>query len=329
MGKYVIRRILLMIPVVIGVVIIVFCLNRLMPGDPVEMQLPDGYTQEEYDLQAEKMGLDRPFVVQLGDYFWGIVSRFDLGTSYITGRTVASDVQGRIWITVKIGLLSILITMLIALPFGILSATHHNTVTDYIVTVLSIFFSAMPGFWMALMMILIFSLKLKWLPASQLTGWKNYIMPVLCNALMPISMTTRMTRSSMLEVVRQDYIRTARSKGLSQRIVTYRHALRNALIPIITMIGSQFSVILGGSVVIESVFSIPGMGALLVSSITTRDYMVISGVTFLISLFVSIINLFVDIAYSFVDPRIKAQFIRSSKARVKESPKVSGKEAAA
>ncbi len=316
MLKYTLKRLVMLIPVLLGVLIIVFTLNFIMPGDPVANQLPVGYTQEDYDLQQAKMGLDKPYVVQLGTYIWGVVSRLDLGTSYYSNRPVSDEISDRVWITLKIGIFSCLFTIILSLPLGIFSAVKQYSVLDYTVTTLTVILAAVPGFVLALGGILLFSLKLKWLPASGLSTWKHYILPVFCNGLMPVAAVARMTRSSMLEVIRQDYIRTARSKGLKERSIIFKHALKNALIPVITVIGQQFSMIIGGSIIIESIFSIPGMGMLMVNAINTRDYPEVMGITFVISAFMCVLMLIVDLVYAAVDPRIKAQF--SSGKRRKE-----------
>lgn len=315
MLKYTLKRILLMVPVLLGVLVIVFSLSYLMPGDPVLNQMPDNYTQEQYDEVQHEMGLDRSFLVRLADYIVGVVTRFDLGTSYMTNRPVASAVGERVWVSIRIGLLSVGITVLMGIPFGIISAVKQKTPIDYFVSILSVFLASMPGFWLALMGIIIFSIQLKVLPASGLSTWRHYILPVACNGMMSLAGTTRMTRSSLLEVIRQDYIRTARAKGLRERAIIRHHALKNALIPVITMIGGQVSMVIGGSVITETIFSIPGMGSLMVTAINNRDYPTIMGVTLVIAIFVCCMNLLVDLAYAMVDPRIKAQFAGAAKTR--------------
>lgn len=308
MLKFTIKRILLMIPVLLGVIVIVFSLCHLMPGDPVAAQMPANYTEEMYAKKAAEMGLDRPFLVQLGDYIWGIVTRFDLGTSFTTRRSVTQMVAERLPATLKIGALSMTFAVVVSLLLGIVTAVKQYSVMDNIVTTIAIILAAVPNYWMALMFILLFSAKLNILPASGLTTWKHYILPVVCNGAMTVAAVTRMTRSSMLEVIRQDYVRTARSKGLKEKVIVFKHCLKNALIPVITMIGQQFSMILGGSVVIETIFSIPGMGTLLVTAVNGRDYQTVAGITFVISLFMCIIVLLVDIMFAVVDPRIRVQF---------------------
>ncbi len=321
MLKYIIKRLLMLIPVLLGVLIIVFILNFIMPGDPVANQLPVGYTQEDYDAMEAKLGLDKPFHIQLGTYIWGVVSKFDLGTSYYSNRPVTQEISERLGVTLKLGLMSCLFTVLLSLPLGIFSAVKQYSVADYTITTLTVILAAIPGYVLALGGILLFSLKLNILPASGLTSWKHYVLPVVCNGLMPVAAVARMPRSSMLEVIRQDYIRTARSKGLTEKVIIMKHALKNALIPVITVIGQQFSMIIGGAIIIESIFSIPGMGSLMVTAINTRDYPEVMGITFVISVFTSVMMLIVDLVYAAVDPRIKAQFSGSKKKTAKTTEK--------
>ena len=315
-----------MIPVLLGVLLIVFTISHFMPGDPVISVLGTEFTEEEYVAKKHEMGLDKSYFEQFFNYVYKLVTRGDLGTSYATSQPVANEIHNRIWISLAIGVLGLLVTALIGIPFGILSATKQYSVWDYSVTVAAMFFASVPGFWLALMMMIVFALKLRWLPASGITTWKHYIMPALalafnpmCYAMMSVASTTRMTRSSMLECIRQDYIRTARAKGVQERVVVYKHALVNALIPVITIIGSQVGALVGGSVVVETIFSIPGMGMYLMTSISTRDFPAIMGVVVVLSVFASLANLLVDIIYSLADPRIKAQFAGTNRNRKKKS----------
>lgn len=315
MIRYTIRRILYMIPVMLIVLIIVFTVCHFMPGDPVKMLLGATYTEEQYIAKTEEFGLDRPYLVQLGSYIFNLVTKRDLGISFMTGRPVTAELSGRIAISLKLGVFSCCLTFLLAIPIGIISAVKQNSILDYSFTSLSVFLAAMPGFWLALMLIVVFALKLNILPASGLRTWQSYILPVLCNALSATAVTVRMTRSSMLEVIRQDYVSTARAKGISESKVIIRHALRNALIPVITVIGSQFSAIIGGSVVIENIFSIPGMGVRLVNAIGNRDYQLVMSITLIICAFTMVVMLIVDLVYSLVDPRIRAEFEQTSKIK--------------
>ena len=308
MLRFTVKRLLWMIPVLLGILFIVFTLSHFMPGDPVQSKLGTNYTQEQYDAMEHELGLDQPFLKQFWDYLVGVVTRFDLGMSYKSYRPVNTMIFERLGTTLKLGIFSSIVTIIISMPLGIISARHQYSPLDYSVTTVSLIFASVPGFWLAMMMMILFALKLGWLPSSGIGSWKNYVMPVLAQGLMPLASVTRMTRSSMLEVIRQDYIRTARAKGLPENKVINRHALKNALIPVITVIGMQMSMIFGGSVVIETIFSMPGLGTLLMSSINGRDYPAIMGIVFIISLSVCVVNLLVDLVYAAVDPRIKAQF---------------------
>ena len=236
MIKYILKRLLQMIPVLIGVMIIVFSLSYLMPGDPVLNQMPDNYTQEQYDEVQHEMGLDQPFLVQLGQYIWGVVTRFDLGTSYMTNRAVTTSIAERVWVTIRLGVLSVGVTVLLGIPFGIISAIKQKTALDYTVSILAVVLASIPGFWLALEGIVVFSIKLGVLPASGLSTPAHYVLPVLASGMMSLAGTTRMTRSSLLEVIRQDYIRTARAKGLREMaMVRQPRPVKNALIPVITI----------------------------------------------------------------------------------------------
>jgi peptide/nickel transport system permease protein len=307
--KYSIKRILLMIPILLGVIIIVYSISYFMPGDPVQTVLgATGYTQEQYDMTAHRLGLDVGLPMQIFNYLKNLVTKGELGVSYYTGRSVMEEVVQRAPISIGIGILSSLVLIVISVPIGIISAVKQNSVLDYCISVLAIVLASVPGFWLALEFILLFSLKLRWLPASGLSTWKHYILPVACNSLGSIAMLARMTRSSMLEVIRADYVRTAKAKGVKYEVVITRHALKNALIPIITVIGAQFSMIIGGSVIIENIFSIPGMGSRLVAAISNRDYTMLVGITVVLSTFTMLMVLLTDLMYAFVDPRIKAEF---------------------
>ncbi len=317
MIKYIIKRLLQMIPVLLGVLIIVFSLSYLMPGDPVLNQLPDNYTQEQYDQVEHEMGLDQPYLIQLGQYIWGVVTRLDLGTSYMTNRAVSATIAERVGVTIQLGVLSVCVTVVLGIPFGIISAIKQKTALDYTVSILAVVLASIPGFWLALMGIVVFSIKLNLLPASGLSTPLHYVLPVAASGMMSLAGTTRMTRSSLLEVIRQDYIRTARAKGLREMAIIRKHALKNALIPVITMIGGQISMVIGGNVIIESIFNIPGIGSLMVTGINNRDYPTIMGITLVIAVFVCCMNLLVDLAYAAIDPRIKAQFAGAGKRRKK------------
>lgn len=328
MAKYIIKRILWMIPVVLGVLFIVFLISYITPGDPVKIILGSSYTEEAYVEKQQELGLDKPFLVQYVKYVVDMVTKGNMGTSYSYGHSVSEQILSRMGITLEIGILGVILTVLIGVPIGVLSATKQYSVLDYSVTTISTLFAAMPNFWLAMLAILLFSLRLGWLPATGYGTIKQLILPVLTNALTSVAVVARMSRSSMLEVIRQDYIRTARAKGLKEGIIIRRHALKNALIPVLTVIGMQMSMVMGGSVIIETIFSIPGLGAYMMAGINARDYPVINGCVVVLSLSICIMNLLVDIAYAWVDPRIRAQYVSGKKKKKDKAAPAKGKEAA-
>ena len=324
MARYIIKRLLWMIPVVLGVLLIVFFISYITPGDPVKIILGSNYTEEMYEAKTQELGLDKPFLVQYGRYVADLVTKGSMGTSYTYGPPVSAQIVSRIGITMEIGLLGVLLTIIIGVPIGVVSATKQYSVLDYSVTTLSTLFAAMPNFWLALLCILLFSLKLGWLPATGFGTWKQLVLPVVTNALTSVAVVARMARSSMLEVIRQDYIRTARAKGLREGTVIRRHALKNSLIPVLTVIGMQMSMVMGGSVIIETIFSIPGLGAYMMAGINARDYPVINGCVLVLSLSICVMNLLVDIAYAYVDPRIRSQYETRKKKAGKPVPAGNG-----
>ena len=319
MLKYIVTRVLWCIPVLFGACLIIFAISFIDPGDPVAALLGGSYTQEQYDTMAEELGVDQPFWVRFGTYITGVVTRGDLGISYTTKRAVSVEITSRFGITMQLAVISIIIAVAFGLPSGIISATRQYSWVDRIVTVASLFFASMPGFWLALMLMLALALNLKLLPASGLGSWKNWVLPALSSGLAFIATLTRMTRSSMLDVVRQDYIRTARAKGLDEKTIIMKHGIKNALIPIITTIGFQFGILVSGSVIVETIFSLPGLGTLMMSAINNRDYPVIQGCVVVLAALICVINLLVDLAYGFVDPRIMDQMRSNRKKNKKEA----------
>jgi peptide/nickel transport system permease protein len=251
--------------------------------------------------------LDKPFIVQLLNYYKGVL-HLDLGTSYSTMVPITRELSSRLPSTFALGFMGIFITIVIGIPAGIISATKQYSAVDYIITVVALILSSMPNFWVALMLMLIFSAKLGILPASGIDHWYSWIMPGLAVGLGSVAGISRLTRSSMLDVIRQDYIRTARAKGVSEGKVITKHALKNALIPIITMIGVQLGTIVGGSVIVESIFNIPGIGTYMMAGINGRDYPVVQACVLVLALSICVVNLLVDIIYAFIDPRIKSQY---------------------
>lgn len=316
MMKFIVKRLLLMIPVLLGVVFIVFTINQMTPGDPVLALLGTSVEvgDETYNAMAEKLGVDQPFFVQFFNYVKNIVTRLDLGTSYDTRRPVITEIGGRFPVTLQLGLIGMGITVLLGIPFGVVSAVRQRSVLDYVVTVFALIFASMPSFWIGLMMMIAFSLKLGWLPTSGIDSWSSWILPALTIGLAPVASVCRMTRSSMLDVVREDYIRTARSKGLKESKVIMHHVLKNGMIPVVTVVGTQLGSVVAGSVVVESVFSIPGMGMLVMKAINGNDYPVIQGSVLIMAFAVCLINLLTDLIYGFIDPRIRAQYALTKKS---------------
>jgi len=308
MLKFILKRILMMIPVLIGVSFVVFIMSYFTPGDPAVMILGDMATQEDIQMMHEELKLDEPFFVQYGNYVKNIVTKGDFGTSYTTKQPVLGELLARFPNTFKLAGLSVILSVVIGITVGIISATRQYSVLDNVATTLSFIGVSMPNFWQGMMLIIVFSVWLKWLPPSGFSTPMHWILPAVTIGTSSAAQIMRMTRSSMLEVIRQDYIRTARAKGQSERIVIWRHALKNALIPIITVVGLSFGRLLGGAVLTESIFSIAGIGKLMVDAINLRNYPLVQGGVLFIAIVMSVVNLIVDILYSYADPRIRTQF---------------------
>lgn len=307
MQKYIFKRLLFLIPVLLGVTFIVFTIMSFTPGDPAQLILGESARPEAIEALREDMGLNDPFIVQYFKFI-GNALKGDFGKSYTTGRDVFSEIFARFPNTLVLATVGVVIAILIGIPVGIISATRQYSMIDSISMIGALLGVSMPNFWLGLMLILFFSVKLGVLPSGGFTGLNSVILPAITLGTSAAAIITRMTRSSMLEVIRQDFIRTARAKGVSEKVVVNKHALKNALIPVITVIGLQFGYLLGGAVLTETVFSWPGVGRLLVEAIRQKDTpTVLASVVFLATTF-SIVNLFVDILYAYVDPRIKSQY---------------------
>jgi len=307
MHKYILRRVLLLLPVMLGVSFVVFTIMFFTPGDPAKIMLGERAPAEEVALLRTEMGLDDPFIVQFFNFVKNAL-RGDLGRSLVTKQAVAKEIWARVPATLQLSAAAVLIAVLMGIPIGIISATKQYSAFDMIAMVIALLGVSMPNFWQGMMMILLFSITFRILPSGGYGTFAHLIMPALTIGTSAAAVITRMTRSSMLEVVRQDYIRTARAKGLSERVVINRHALKNALIPIVTVIGLQFGALLGGAVLTESIFSWPGVGRFMVDAIRTKDFPSVQGGVLMLALAFSVVNLVVDILYAFIDPRIKAQY---------------------
>ncbi len=307
MSKYIVKRLIMLIPVLIGVTFLVYFILSMSPGDTATMIAGEGAEAETIEAIRKEYGLDQPVIAQYGKYMWNLL-RGDMGRSYLTKRDVFTTIAGAFPNTAKLAFWSILVAVAIALPIGIISATRQYSMVDNVGMVAALLGVATPNFWLGLMLIILFSLKLGWLPSGGMNGWQSYIMPAITLGTGDAALITRMTRSSMLEVVRQDYIRTARAKGVPEKAVIRKHALKNALIPVVTVIGLQFGGLLGGATLTETIFAWPGVGRLLVDSIKSKDTPMVLGGVIMLTITFSVINLLVDILYAFIDPRIKAQY---------------------
>lgn len=308
MHKYILKRILALIPILIGVTFIVYMIMSYTPGDPARMLLGTGATEESILKLRQEMGLDDPVIVQYGRYVWNLIHG-DMGISYVSGNSVAFEIFSRFPNTVVLAVGAIVFATVVSIPIGITSATRQYSIFDNIGMIIALLGVSMPSFWLGLMLILLFSVYFGILPSGSMNnGFLSLILPSITLGAESMATITRTTRSSMLEVIRQDYIRTARAKGVPEKRVISKHALRNALIPTITVTGIEMGALLGGAILTESVFSWPGMGRLLIDSIQNQNTPVVLGCLVVFAICFGIVNLTVDILYAYIDPRIKAQY---------------------
>lgn len=313
MTRYILQRILLVVPVLLGVTLITFFAMRVLPGDLAQTQLGESATPEALAAFRAEHGLNDPLITQYVRWV-GDLARFDLGSS-LRGRdqSVLAEIGNRLPVTMELALISLFFSVLIAFPAGIISAVKQDTVADYAARILSMSGLAIPSFVIGSMMITLPAIWLGWIPPIRYTPFlrdpvanvSQFILPGMALGAGLAGSVTRMIRSQLLEVLRQDYVRTARAKGLSERVIIYRHAMRNALIPVLTVIGLQLGVLLGGTIIIESIFALPGLGRLMVESVSLRDYPTIQGVVVLMSFIYVLVNLLVDLSYAWLDPRIR------------------------
>jgi peptide/nickel transport system permease protein len=323
MAKYIVKRLLLMIPVLIGVSFIVFGIMSFTPGDPASAILGTSATKEQIAKLNNELGMNDPFLVRYLRYVGGAIHG-DFGTSYRTRKAVFGEIFSRFGTTFRIDVFAIWLAVLIGVPIGVISAVKQYSGVDFVSTIMAMFFASVPQFWLAMMFVMVFSLKLGLLP-STFTGTitlKHYIMPVITLAMATAASILRLTRSNMLETIRQDYVRTARAKGASERKVIYKHALRNALLPVITVVGNEFGYLLGGTVIVEAIFGIPGLGSLTITSIRAKDIPQTTACILFLSLLNVVIVLVVDILYAYIDPRIKAKYVGGVKRAAKCPAKI-------
>lgn len=312
MFRFIVRRLILLIPVCVGITFTVFLLIHLVPGDPARVMLGLQANEEKVAQIHEQLGLDDPLLVQYGRWTWGLLQG-DLGESYLTGEPVFGAIMQRLPATMSLTMVAFVISLLIAVPLGIVAATKPYTRFDIGSTIFTQLGVAIPDFWLGIMLILVFSLYLGWLPPSGFVSitddpvrWlKHIILPAFTVGVVNAAVLTRFIRSSILEVMHHDFVRTARAKGLHERVVINRHVLKNALIPTVTVIGLQFAFMLGGVVVVEVIFAWPGVGRLALDAIYRRDYPMVQGSVLAVALTFVLINLVVDVLYAYLDPRIK------------------------
>lgn len=307
MGRYIVGRGLTLVPVILGITFLVSSLIRFAPGDPVHAALGLDYDPQQAQELRRQWGLDQPITAQYVRWM-GRALRGDLGRSVVLGEAIADLVARRLPVTILLAFGAISVSLMVAIPAGVLAATRRNSVIDNVSRVASVLGVSLPVFWVGLVLLLIFSLKLRWFPASgsfETHGLIVLVLPSIALGLSFAALTTRMVRSTMLEVLREQYVTAAWAKGLSSRAVHYKHALRNSLIPVITVVGFEFGAVLGGAAVTETVFNIPGLGRLLLEAASRRDYPLIQGIVLVTALAFVLVNLLTDVLYAFLDPRIR------------------------
>lgn len=314
MLRYILKRLVWMIPVILGVIVIVFVILRFCPGDPAEIIAGAEATEEQVNMIRAEWGLDKPIVIQFFEYI-GNVLRGDFGKSYLTNMTVTAELAARIPRTLTLALSCMAISVAVGVPLGVIAAIKQNGLADRLCMILALIGVSMPSFWLALLLVLLFAVNLGWLPAMGFGGVKYYILPAIAGSTQDLARQARQARSSMLEEIRADYVITARAKGLSEKTVIIKHALRNALIPIITVAGNGFGNLLGGALVLETIFQIPGIGMYVINAVSNRDYPAVQGGTIFLAIAFSFIMLAVDLIYAAVDPRIRAQYAGGGKKK--------------
>ncbi|MCO5176975.1 MAG: ABC transporter permease [Thermomicrobiales bacterium] len=306
MVKFLLVRLLGTIPVLLGVSVLVFAMVRLVPGDPIDMMFTNlaPPSPEQREQIRKDMGLDKPIYLQYTS-FVGNALRGDLGKSYRTKRPVSEEIRNRLPNTIKLTITSLALSTLIGVVAGVTAATFKNTWLDFFSMLVAIIGVSIPGFWLGLMIMMLFSVKLGWFPVAGADTWKHLVLPTITLGVLASAILARMTRSAMLDVLNQDYVRTARAKGLREWLVVMRHAFRNALVPIVTILGLQIGGLLSGAFIIEAVFAYPGIGMLAVQALATRDFPLIQGIVLLVAVIYVVVNLIVDMLYGVLDPRVR------------------------
>lgn len=308
MTKYILRRLVMCLLVIISAAFVIFTIMYFVPGDPARNILGDGVPIEMIEAKREELGLNDPYLVRLGKFLSDVFFHFNLGNSYSTGLPITVELVSRLPRTIALGVAGILVDAVIALPLGIIAGLKVGKWQSTTLSVGAMVLACLPDFWVALMLIVLFTVKLGWLPSFGIGGIQYYIMPVIAISVGGIGGELRQTRSGMLDVMRADFVTTARAKGVPERRVVLRHMLPNALIPVVTVIGASFARVIGGTVIIEQIFSIPGVGMYMLDAINRRDYPIIQGSVLILAAITSLIMLLVDLVYAMIDPRIKASY---------------------
>ena len=311
MYRYVINRLLFLIPSVLGVIFILFLVMRMTPGDPARILLGEAASQAQIDEMNHQLGYDLPFLEKYVRYVYQVVVHQDFGVSYFTKQSVFEEIWPRYIVTVKLAFIGVVLSSLIGIPFGIYTSVRQYSLWDTIPSLIAFFIAAIPSFVLGMLLLYLFSLKLNWFPSYGIESFTSYIMPALAVSIPPAAINLRFTKSSMLESIRQDYVRTARAKGASETTVIWKHALKNALLPVVTNVGMSLGNLICGAVVAEKLFSIPGIGSLIVDRITYKDEPVIIAGTILISVCFTVVMLVVDLIYAYIDPRIRAKYAQT------------------
>ncbi len=308
MYKFVIKRILLVFPILLGVTILVFTIINFIPGDPGRLILGISAEQIDVDKLNSDLGYDQPFTTRLVNYIKNVVTKFDFGKSYTTNEPVIKVIASNFKYTFKFTLLGTALYVLIGIPLGVMSAIKQYSILDNVMRVMAMLIASFPGFWLGMLGILIFSLKLGWLPSNGVDTWKHYILPVTIFGVSNAAGLLRLTRTTMLEAIRQDYVRTARAKGASERTVIWQHAFKNVMLPLIMTVGVSFGTMMGGTVLTETIFSMPGLGNLALTAMRSKDIPLVMATTLFLSTIFCLMVLLVDITSAFADPRVKAKY---------------------
>lgn len=308
MYKYVLKRLLLTIPILLGVIIVVFIMINIVPGNPGRNILGMQAAQEDVDRLNHELGYDQPMLTRLVQYLEDIIFHFDFGDTWFTGNRVLEDISMNFVYTFRVVLFGTALYVLLGVPLGVLSAVKQYSVTDNVLRILAMIFNSMPSFWFGLVALLVFSLWLGWLPSNGVDTWKNYVLPVAVYGIGSAGGLLRTTRTIMLESIRQDYIRTARAKGATEKRVIWRHALPNVSLPLINLIGLTFGGMLGGTVLIETTFSMPGLGTLVLDAVRAKDVPLVMGTTIFLAAIWCVAVLAVDVISAYADPRVRAKY---------------------